>query len=228
MMGAIISVAKVTLNIFSKPSYILFSLLVLIFLSKEPLENIHAVFRTKNIILTYPLFSFILLSGLFFIPRFSMGIEPPMHVNNLITLLFILLWFFYLVIAGKYFYDKFPAFLNRSSTNNTCITLFAIVLFYTGAIKTPSGYHYFGNSINAWNDLLFKAEKYEAEMQHRYKLVRKARSENIELLIFDPIKSRPETVFFIDITTEPEDWINKSFAGYYQVKAVKINDQKIN
>ncbi len=224
--GALISFIKIALNIFVKPSFLLLSFAALAYFSKKSLKIKHSLLELKYIIFLYPLFSILILISLLFLPFYAMGIQPPMHVNNIISLFFFLLWFFYLAIVGQYFYvNRVPLFLNIQLNKFPILVLLSVILFYTGIIKSPSGnFSLMGNTTKAWSDLIYKAKGYDDEMQHRLNLISKAKTEKKDTVIFQSLKYKPETIFFIDITDDPAYWLNQCYSSYYKIKAVKNND----
>ena len=79
---------------------------------------------------------------------------------------------------------------------------------------------------NAWMvnaDLLSgRAARFDSEMNNRYKLLIQAGSLGAEEIRLNNLTVKPKSLSVYDISCNPDNWINKSYAGFYGLKRVRL------
>lgn len=66
-----------------------------------------------------------------------------------------------------------------------------------------------------------EAIEYDKVMMERHEIIKKFQGTE-ESVILSPLSVRPNLLFFDDITTDENDWRNRSMAEYYGLKSIKI------
>lgn len=69
------------------------------------------------------------------------------------------------------------------------------------------------------------AARHDAEMKNRYQAVRKAQEYMHgveEVIVLDSLQAMPSTIYKGDLEADSNDWLNRSFAGYFGVKALIV------
>ena len=72
---------------------------------------------------------------------------------------------------------------------------------------------------STYTDLFTKAETYDKEMMARYQAIRQSTSEEVAL---PPLSKVPETVFFRDILSNPDWWLNEQEARYFHKRKIYL------
>lgn len=158
------------------------------------------------------LFFFLSLVFLFLAPaHWAIGGAPPRRAMNILCFIYVLFtlcmycqWIW--AKNGQFlsFYQRLPNWLGR----NTQVVLLLLSFFVVS------------NHGVAWADLLFRARDYALQQQERIDVLESA-NPNSEI-VFEPLRQRPETLFFSELEKDPTDWINQSVAGFYRVRWVRI------
>ncbi len=76
----------------------------------------------------------------------------------------------------------------------------------------------FGNHGTAISDLLFKVGSYNREAQSRYDKYKQGGDVTVPAF-----RAPPMTIFFDDITADPNDWRNSSVGKYFGLKSLRIS-----
>lgn len=157
---------------------------------------------------------FLFLSFLFVAPAmWAMGHSPPHRALNLLCclhILFVSLMYFQLLwsdspLAGRLL--NLNTWLQKKFSPQQKGLALALSLLL------------FGNIGSAWWDLFAKAPGYAAQNQERLLNFKKHQGED---LVLSAYRSPPETLFFDDITTDPNDWRNRSLAFYFHLKSIRL------
>jgi hypothetical protein len=73
----------------------------------------------------------------------------------------------------------------------------------------------------AYTDLLGgSAKEYDGSMKNRYIKIRESSSDTI---VLEPLKAKPQSVFYDDITTDPYDWRNMLYCEYFKKKSIRLS-----
>ncbi len=174
------------------------------------------------------LISILIITSLYFPVYFALGSDPPWRIHNSISLVFIFLWFLNIIIIIKYLNDKKITIHPTPKYLTTILIIVAFLfVFIDFHIKDPrEGIKFKGNIAHAYYDLFFKASDYNKEINKRYLLIQKAKEENQNLLEVEKIKNIPLTIFYRDLSEDPEHRINVGFANYYGIKSIKVKKDK--
>ncbi|WP_338766501.1 DUF6056 family protein [Bernardetia sp. ABR2-2B] len=154
--------------------------------------------------------------GSFSIGYISIGGELPMRINNIIYFLFLIGWF-YIVSVFVSFYQKnndFSIFKNPSVFTNLIAPVVVFLFLYKE-----------NNPIRAaYADILKgRAYNYSMQLDTRKTLLSNCKSDTCIV----PIIPNPPHIIYepaLDLTTDPENWKNKSQAIYFGVKAIKVKE----
>jgi hypothetical protein len=157
-----------------------------------------------------------LLWVLLFIPAWSMGINPPLRIYGFLSPLW-LFWFGWLLIsAGWHFRTKLPNWPVFSGAGFQAMVLLIALSFMVQFVKIPGGDIVFGGNVpQAWYDLAFRARDYNNQMNHRETIIQEAREHGTTQMGVPALVSPPGTIFFIDMTSDPNHWINALYARHY-------------
>ncbi|WP_375560789.1 DUF6056 family protein [Bernardetia sp. OM2101] len=156
--------------------------------------------------------------GSFSIGYISIGGELPMRINNIVYFLFLTGWF-YVVSVFVCFYsnemnDEF-SILTKPSVFTKLIAPLVVFLFLykeNNAIRL------------AYADILKgKAYNYALQLEERKELLMYCESDTC---VVPKIKNPPHTIYepSLDLSTNPEDWKNKSQAVYFGVKVIQVEE----
>lgn len=209
---------------FQNPPFVLLSFLVIPYIiSIINKYNIRYRFLINPLLLVA--FSLSLLFILY-IPGFlSMGINPPMRVNALMSLIFMVLWFVNIVNLCHYIYRKksmipaFPDVLVKILL--ICTVILALSDFY----KEPGKDYYFRSNIpRAYYDLFVKAVPYKQQMDLRNEMIKKAENSGLQEMKVEKLNAIPYTVFFVDIQSDTSYWINRDVSKYYGLTSISIEE----
>ena len=164
--------------------------------------------------------------GFMLIPAWSMGIVPPLRIYNFLTPLW-LLWFLWLTISLRFYLAKDKTFVWSAVSGkslNAMVLLIGLSIM-VNFVKVPGGdYVYGGNVPRAWSDLVFRAAPFNRAMHEREALIYAAIEEGKQEVVLPALKDPPGTIFFLDITSDPDHWINILYARHYGVDRVSLED----
>jgi hypothetical protein len=185
-----------------------FILVTLLFI---PLANVLSdkidIFKRNFYI--HPLLVFMLLTLTifinFFIVYWSTGLLGQHKTVDASYFLFLIIWFLFISILiahlkkNEIVIDKFPSYFSV-----VAVPLISISLLTTGNTKT------------AYLDLLTgRAYRYNKEMNERFASIQKSLREHSTFCRVKPLKNIPKTIYFIDITENPDVWPNAVYREYF-------------
>ncbi len=207
---------------FQNPPFILLSFLMIPAGSVIIQEyNIRMPFRIRPYLLL--LLSLVILYCLYFPGFFSMGINPPMRVNALLSLVFMLLWFLNLLNLSHRLVLKNTSIPQFPDVVVKILLISIVILCVSDFYKEPGKALYFRSNIPAaYYDLFTKATDYKEEMQQREAVFGQAKAEKKNDVVLDSLKSIPQTIFFVDITADSSHWMNRNYAKYRDIKSVRL------
>jgi hypothetical protein len=197
-------------------------MIALILLKDLNYENFHPrlhIFIRMHpavIILTGQMF----LLGLFFIPAWSMGINPPLRVYNFLTPLW-LIWIFWILasIRQRWSLSGWPVFAGKGFMAMVLLIVLSLMVHF---VKVPGGELVIGGNIpRAWYDLLVTAPKYDRAMHQREDIISRVRATGKNHVAVPALENPPHSIFFIDMTTNPDHWINILYARHYGVEKIE-------
>jgi len=166
-----------------------------------------------------------LLLVLLFVPAWSMGINPPLRVYGFLSPLW-LLWFGWLLVsAGWYFRTKLQSWPRFTGVGFKAMVFMIALSFMVQFVKIPGGNIVFGGNVpQAWYDLVFRASDYSKQMTGRELIIEKAHKDGLTQLSVPALKSPPPTIFFIDMTSDPQHWINPLYARHYGLETIWVEE----
>lgn len=225
MKISLISLAKLNGIALQSPSIVLTVIFLFTMLNSEKLKP-----EIKKMISIHPvlfaiLWQSVLFSGLF-VQAWAMGINPPMRVYNLMLffwlsgcLLFVSSVKHYLVHKNRIKIKPIKGF-----ALNTMVLL--ILLSMILDFRKPPGTQivFGGNFPAAIYDIIYHFQPYKNELHQRnYDISHQIHMEN-DTIRLSPLKHKPKVVFYLDISENPDYFVNILAANALDVKAVKLNE----
>jgi len=197
------------------PVAIMLSFLIVYIIQAKSMEIKRKIFRIHPL-LAFLLVLVIVYSGFF--PSFwSMGSPPPLRTINVIFFFFLVGWL-YFTLSLKYFISDNHVF------NKPSFVYFFVLIFLSTMIFNPQN-----NIRKLYSDWLSgRAHKYDKSLRLRYKKIKKFQEGKKlnDTLIVPALNNIPKSIFFNDITNDVKNWKNASYAHYWKIKAIKIENKK--
>lgn len=136
------------------------------------------------------------------------GILGQHRTVNTAYFFFLICWFINLtVIFNRYFNSKEIGVMNVKPG-----TVFGAMACITMMVT--------GNGYAAITDIFYgRAKAYDLQMKARYELINSSAGDTVKLA---PVIDPPATLFVLDITSDPDHWINRSYAIYFGAEDKKI------
>jgi len=153
-----------------------------------------------------PVYSSFLLFFVIFIAAFpaywSTGILGQHRTINVAYYLFVILWFINLTVWFNYYEGKLK---NIKELNRKIRTVSLIVILIT-FLFTKNGYVTYIDIFSG------KAKSFDKQMKDRYSLIKSSN----DTIWFKPIIDAPKSIFLYEITNNPNHWLNKCYAVYFE------------
>jgi len=222
LVNSAVSLVKILGLHFQNPPFVLLSFLAIPLITALIQKN---SIRYRYLINPFLLAVFsLLLIFVLYLPGFlGMGINPPMRVHALISLVFMILWFLNLVNLCNFLHRKKIAVPAFPKVLTTILLVCTVLLTLLDFHKEPGqGYYFRGNIPRAYYDLFFKASGYKQEMEARNKNIADVKKDRISDLEIEPLSVVPQTIFFVDIKTDTSNWINHNYAEYLGLKSIRL------
>jgi len=138
-----------------------------------------------------------------FLPYYATGILGQHRTMNTAYFLFLILWFVNLTV----FYNHYSVNINKRASSS--LLKIGLVLLFLQLSFTH-------NSYSIISDIFYKKHiAFNKQMQERYTQIENAKSDTIYL---KPISKIPESVFVLDITYDPNHWLNRGYLIYFDKK----------
>jgi hypothetical protein len=232
LAGAAGSLIKLSGIFLQNPLFLILSILFLPF----AMRKISSASPAQKFADLHPLpvaaISVLILFSLYIPGYLAMGINPPMRIHAFASLFFLLLWFVNLFVLMQFLRRRGITQLTIPGWLIVVLIACAFISTTTDFYKEPGGeVHYRGNIARAWSDLLFRAIPYEKQFMERNKTIETAKAEGKTKVELQGIKDIPSTIFFIDLTTASDYWINAGMEQYYKIDTIvliKENESDIN
>lgn len=142
----------------------------------------------------------------------STGILGQHRTVNTAYFFFIILWFINLTVWINYFKNK----ANINFSLNNTIKLIFVLIIWLDISFTRNGY-------GAAMDIFYnKARNFDKQMTRRYQIIEQNKETDNEFIYFKPIQEKPNTLFVLDITDNPEHWLNRGYIIYFKSGQKKI------
>lgn len=204
--------------------------LMLLFLTPFLIRVVKEASKRYHFRFPYPLLalfgSFCFLSAMSSPAFYVLGESGPLRLHNLIYVNFVIL----VLLTYGYFLGWLAA--NRLTESQTeyisglyqriswrySIPLALLVMVWLSAGTAEK----YGTSMEAVKELLNgSAAQYHAQITERYKLYE---DPSVEEVVVEPLRVKPELIFFDDVTDDETNWKNTSTAEYFGKKSVKLSE----
>ena len=166
-----------------------------------------------------PYISLLLLMSTIFIasfaPYWSTGILGQHRTLNTAWFFFMLLWFINLTVWCNHFKSTLGTF--------TIPLKFQYILYglIWGTLTfTNNGY---GASIDIFNGT---AQQFDKLMSERYIIMEKAKTSDDTDIYFRTIADPPRTIFVLDISKNPNHWVNTTYPLYFGIPEKQVKPKK--
>ena len=206
--------AELSIEWFTKTPLLIFSLAWLIVLSKISAG-------ARNYFSMPVWFAILLYIGILaaqIVPSyFGVGIDPTPRVINCVYLFFIIGWFYVIGVIFHYFHQRYTgefrlSFLRYGVLYSLLVLSIAFSFFRSTNVKM------------IYTDLLRgKAAAFNRETYERYALIQNSKD---AIVYLPPIKTRPTSLYYDDITINRGHWWNKCMAGYFGKEAIIMKETK--
>jgi hypothetical protein len=210
-------------------------LLLLPHLSPEALRPSLRPLATLNPLLVAAI-ALITLFGAMLVPAWAMGINPPLRIYNYLALYFMGFFFWGLMSLHAWLRRKeislYPAF---TGFGRAALVLLIFVAMAGDFHKQPTPFGppvdraklftYRGNLPRVTSDLLLRAKPYNQAMQQRQEFAEQQKAQGNTHIVLEPLQNPPSSILFLDITSDPEHWINMLQAECFGVESIKARRQ---
>ncbi len=147
---------------------------------------------------------------LFFTPVWSLGRTPFNRTVNIIYFVFLIGWFYNVTVLIYQLSKKYDFNISRVPDFVYAAAIVVVVLFLFKK----------NNVKNAYADILLGgASGYNKELNLRYDMIEKSSSDSLTVA---PLAYTPRTIFFTDITADPELEFNRMYAHYFNKKFISV------
>lgn len=140
-----------------------------------------------------------------FPPYWATGILGQHRTLNVSYFLFLLVWFVNLNVLYNRNYVRFEI-------QNKLHRLIPVLLLIATLVITKNSYHVISDLFSG------RANSYKVETYHRLEKVKHAK----DSVFLEPLHARPISLFVLDITTNPNDWRNKTYAQFALNDSLKV------
>lgn len=202
LFSSILQTSRFFLEWLSSTPLLLLS--VLYYYLNEKLSKTHKLF-SNSFYLSPLVSSFLLLFIIFFcsfLPYWATGILGQHRTLNIAYFMFIILWFINLTVCYNYFRNKIGLIKELSFSANLTI----LFLVWSSLVFTKNGFDIMIDITSG------KAIQYNNDMIKRYSLLDSPR----DTIYFKPITNPPKTLFVLDITHDPNYWLNTGYNKYFK------------
>lgn len=148
-----------------------------------------------------------------FTAYWAQGAGPPRRALNVAHLCFLLGWMTSLIVAVQAFRPRFEALwqatIGRIGVPSAAM-IAAICLFVVG---------YWPQAARDW---LAVAPTYHAEYLARREQARTAVANDVRDIVVPPFSARPKTIYYDDLSTNPQHWVNRQVALSYGLNSIRL------
>ncbi len=218
IISGLVSSLKFHLLIFSNLPFLLSFLWVFILI--RPLD-------TPNLKLRRPLLSFLFICSAFCflvtIHPLATGFAPPLRIYSFLSILYIPAILLHVLQLKANLPEYFTLSLQKRKQFPTIFFILFLISLSTGIHRDPDGnYVYTSNVFSAFRDIFTKVVPYSKEMNERIDKTIHAAETGQDTLIISPLKNKPRSLYFLDISKQNPDWIGLCYKNYYKYHGVLI------
>jgi hypothetical protein len=167
-----------------------------------------------------------LLFTAFFVQSWAMGINPPMRIYNYLLFFWLSGFLFLLFNLKQHFSGKksLPMSPLKGKVLYTLVLITISSMFLD--FKKPPGEPvvFGGNMPAAIYDLTHNFLPFRKELLNRNNDIQHQLQSGADTIILQPLKHKPEVVFYLDISEDPDYFVNYIMAETLGVKIVKLTD----
>ena len=151
-------------------------------------------------------------------PTWGIGTVAIGRLANVIYIFFIIAWFYGTQLFISQHADIISLLKNKyySYFYSAVLLLFIFVMVFNqhGIVST------------AYMDLISgKAQHYSIELNQRYDSM-KNHTDKDSVLVIKNLKNIPQTIYFVDISTNPDSWQNETFRHYWKCPSQVILEEE--
>jgi hypothetical protein len=150
-----------------------------------------------------------------FAPYWSTGILGQHRTLNTAWFFFMLLWFINLTVWCNHFKSTLGTFTIPLKFQYILYGLIWVTLTFTN-----NGY---GASIDIFNGT---AQQFDKLMSERYIIMEKAKTSDDTDIYFSTIADPPRTIFVLDISKNPNHWVNTTYPLYFGIPEKQVKPKK--
>jgi len=204
VLSSLLQTIRFSTSWISSAPILLLSILYIPFHFK--LEKTSALFQ-KSFYLKPYIAILLLMSTIFiaaFAPYWATGILGQHRTMNTAWFFFLLMWFVNLTVWCNHFKSTLGTFTIPIKFQCILYGLIWLTLSFTN-----NGY---GAALDIFDG---SAQRFDKLMSERYLIMEKARESKEKSIYFTPITDPPRTLFILDISKDPNFWINLTYPLYY-------------
>lgn len=196
-----------------KPSVFLFLIMIVPWLARQKDKIASEFYSARARWLAFA--GYVMMLFLFLAPaHWAIGGAPPRRAMNVLCYIHLVMVF---VMLAQWVWarpDKVLAYERKIThwiPSRWLAALFVVTLFAVSNVG------------QMWADLLFRAGTYAHEQGARNeKLLQAGPAADV---VLPPLTYKPESLYFSDVTEDPNDWINQSVSDYFHVHSVVVGSQ---
>ena len=167
-------------------------------------------------------FDFTLISAMYCVPYYAMGVFGEGRVLDTIYCAYIvllLLTYWYFVGFVLKYMPGIVSEADKINSNSMKYAIYSIVcILFIGYISITGGVNKYSTGAEAVMEIADgSAKRYDAEYMERVELYEDALIDNV---VVDEYTAKPELLFFADMNEEPEKWPNTIIARYYNKNGI--------
>jgi hypothetical protein len=171
------------------------------------------------------------------VPAWAMGINPPLRIYNYLGLFALGFFFWGLFSLHAWLTRKgiplYPAFTGWGQSALIALIVLAMAADFHKQ-PTPFGekvhpgtlYTYRGNLPRVTSDLFFRVGPYQETLKQREALITQQKALGATSVTVPPLVNPPGSILFLDITPNPNHWINNLQARWYGVEKIEVSGEQ--
>lgn len=151
---------------------------------------------------------FLLLFACYFPPYWSMGMSPPDRAVNMIYLFFLVAWLINVSLITV-----------RLSSAITTLPIKPLILLCSVYVLIVFSLGHSNFVVVAGDLFSGRSYRFDQELWQRYAKINES---HLMICEVDMLRNTPQSLFFSDIYFVNKDWINQSYADYFNKKSVVL------
>lgn len=223
LQQSVMAFFKIAVKFIIDPAFILVTVLYAALL---PLFYKNRIF--KSLVELPPFYiipiSLLIMLSMYFFTIYSTGLNPALRIHNAVGLFFVFAWFYNIAVMHNFLVRRFKTESPEVPSYLVKLMAAAAVVFAVTQFSKEPGKEIVceGNIFHSYYDLFNNAVKYNNELTQREDEIKQAVNQNNKILGVEPLSAIPETIHFMDITSDPMCWVNLSEAEYFGLDSIKV------